>query len=105
MKKLLAFVLCLLICVSITACSSNPIAGTWEYSLRGDTSTIKFKGNDKVVWILEEDGEKTTYEGTYYLNEDQDEVTIVLTGWGSGTYDVSLSIPQIDAFGLPHRRK
>lgn len=106
MKKIFAIILCMLICFSLTACGGSPINGTWKYSLNGDTSTLKFSGTDKVVWTLEEDGEEERYEGKYTLDEENGEITIVLTGWGSGTYDISLSsVEQIDFIGLPHRRK
>lgn len=106
MKKILCLLLvCILFLVSLSGCGS-PINGTWEFSLNGDTSTLKLSGTDKAVWTLEEDGEVKKYEGKYSFDEENEEITIVLTGWGSGTYDVSLSsVEQIDFIGLPHRRK
>ena len=104
MKKLFAIILCMLICFSLTACGGSPINGTWKYSLNGDTSIVKFKGEDKVVWTMEEDGESKTIEGKFSYDAENEEVTVVLEGWGSGTYDVDLSIPQIDFVGLPHRK-
>jgi hypothetical protein len=51
------------------------------------------------------DEEIESIDGMLTIDEENEEITIVLTGWGSGTYDVSLSIPQIDFIGLPHRKK
>lgn len=106
MKKIISGILLITMLCCLTACGGSPINGTWTYSLNGDTSTLRFSGTDKVVWTLEEDGEKEKYEGKYSLDEENGEITIVLTGWGSGTYDVSLSsVEQIDFIGLPHRKK
>ena len=103
MKKIVSGFLLIVMLCSLTACGGSPINGTWTYSLNGDTSTLKFRGTDKVVWTLEEDGEVKKYEGKFSYDEENEEVTIVLTGWGSGTYDAdSISV---DFIGLPHRKK
>ena len=97
MKKIISAVLLVVMLCSLSACGGSPFNGTWSYSLNGDTSTLKFSGTDKVVWTLEEDGVVEKYD------EENEKMTIVLTGWGSGTYDAdSISI---DFIGLPHRRK
>lgn len=101
MKNVISVLLCALLCVFLTACGGSPVSGTWKYSSGSNTSTIKFKSNEKVVWTLEENGEKQTYEGYYSYDEVNEEVTVVLDGWGSGTYDVN---KQIDFIGLPHRK-
>ena len=104
MKKILCWLLaCVLLAMSLSGCGGGAFKGTWEYSLNGDTSTLKFSGADKVVWTLKEDGEVKKYEGKYSYDAEDEKMTIVLTGWGSGTYDAdSISI---DFIGLPHRKK
>ena len=104
MKKILCWLLaCILLATSLSGCGGGAFKGTWEYSLNGDTSTLKFSGADKVVWTLKEDGEVKKYEGKYSYDAEDEKMTIVLTGWGSGTYDAdSISI---DFIGLPHRKK
>ena len=103
MKKIISGILLIAMLCCLTACGSGPIKGTWTYSLNGDTSTLKFSGTDKVVWTMEENGEVEKYEGKYSYDEETEKITIVLTGWGSGTYDAN-SI-SIDFIGLPHRKK
>ena len=105
MKKVAAIILCFVLCVSIIGCDSSPIAGTWKYSINGITSVVKFKGDNTVVWSIEKNGDKNTIEGTYVYDAEREEVTVTLPGFGTDTYDVSLSIPQIDFMNLPHRKK
>lgn len=104
MKKWIAIVLCVLLCMSLAACSKNAISGTWEYSRGEYTSTVKFYGNNRVDWTLKsEEGEEST-SGTYYYDEENEEVTVTLPEFGTRTFNVTLSIPQIDFMDLPHRR-
>ena len=70
MKKIVSGILLIVMLCSLTACGGSPINGTWTYSLNGDTSTLKFRGTDKVVWTLEEDGEVKKYEGKFSYDEE-----------------------------------
>lgn len=105
MKKVIAVILCVLVLVSLTACGGSKISGTWTYSGGGYSSIVKFRGSNKVIWTMKAPTGEESLEGTYYFDEEREEVTVTMPGFGTKTYDVSLgSTPQIDFYNLPHRR-
>lgn len=104
MKKLMAICLCICVLMGLTACGGSKILGKWKYSLGDDSSVVEFRGTNTVIWTLKSSDGEETVTGTYYYDEEREEVTVTLPEFGTRTFDVTLSIPQIDFMNLPHRR-